>query len=1629
MAACFFLVLGMLATTHVAAQANAYPFSSTTGNSLVTIPSPTVLTTVNTGSVDDGTNLISPAGFTFPFNGTNYTEFRQVTNGWVRMGNATPSSTIPSSLTSIASNEAVYAFGRDGNLNVANGGNMTHGATADGKYVFQFTKMAGGSGGGTSATIFVTSQIVLWGTTSATPGRIEIIYSTSAGTPATGGTIGISDSAGRYTNATNGGSTTVLGTSSAWPASGIMYAFDPPTPCAGTPVAGTASPSTLNFCSGTAPSAVSIAGFTGGVSGITFQWEESDDNGVSDAWANAVGGSGATTSSYTPPVLTGTRYYRVKVSCTGSGLFAYSNTVVAQLANCEYNVTRTPGNTYSSIAATGTGLTFTGTSIDDQSSTATNIGFNFFYKGTTYSQFVANTNGFIALGASTSSSFTNNLGSGTNIIAPLWDDLFVTGLAAGQGTQNGTFIKYKLDGTSPNQILTVEWIGMEQFNYPGPNLNFQVKLYEGSNKIELIHGSMEPFNGTTSTSTTTSINKWSYSLGLAGPSGATGANRTLAQLGENTAAFGTPDPTNLAVAPECNVKYTFDTGAYTGPTSFSYTAPANDNTAGAFALPVNASPCINLCGTYYTTGSATASPEASSCAAAPDDDVWFSFVAPTSGQVLVSVKGATGFDAVVSVTNSLFAEITGGACVNATVGSASNTNFGQTESLNLTGLTGGATYYVRVSHNGAGFGSRSGFSICINDSLIPPPANDNPCGAVALTPTTGCTPYSDTASNSTTNVINASTTTTNGVVAPTCAGAGATVNDVWFKFTATSTTHGITATPVAGFDIALEGYTIASGTCGTLDLALTSVSCLNTSGSGVAETTALTTVIGQEYYIRAYRHPSGFAGVPVSNSQFSICITTPVPACTTNSSPANPRDRCQPDADPLPGQRRRMRPTTIFILVRHQDQVHFLPMLQERPLIRLQQAQTLLGTTQYFWYVVPKNANGAAVCGVANETSFTTQKSCFIPTALTVATPDAVSADVSWTGPTGGDSVIGYEYAVTTSATPPASGTSTASTTASVSGLTGGTTYYLHVRSECVAGVSFSDWATIQFKYIAGDNCSSAISLATLTSPYNGDTTGAANDFTNTCAGGNTSPDLVYYIDVQAGYTLTIGQTANDYDSENTAFYGGACPGGTQIACYDDPDVQNVVWQNTTATTQRVYWVQDGFSGSTNFGTFTLAWSLAPPPIVITSFTPAMICSSDLGTAVVTLTGSNFTGATNVTLNGTSTPFTVVNDTTITVNLTAGSTEGTFVVYNAATSGTNPTALDVVLSPSVSAITNGDATLCAGETVDLDNLTPAGTWASLNASVATVDSDGIVTAVAAGATTVTYSVTSEGCTTTVSTTITVNDPIISNNPIAQTVVTGNNASYSVTASGSIDSYQWQVSTDGGTVFADISDDAIYGGSTTNTLTITNTPSAYNGYYYQVVITAASPCAPFVSSPAILNVGDTGIATDPSNVTLCSTGTGLAVYTVVASGTVSSYAWEEDQGLGFAPITDGTFGGITYSGSTTDQLTVSGVGLANSGWQYHAIVTGPANGATSNVASLTVNEGVTITTNPSNQTVCYAGGSSLFNVATTGLVSGYQWQYSTDGVTFNNVVNGTPVGATYTGATTSQLTVATTGATH
>ncbi|MBA4745836.1 MAG: hypothetical protein H2058_11320 [Muricauda sp.] len=118
----------------------------------------------------------------------------------------------------------------------------------------------------------------------------------------------------------------------------------------------------------------------------------------------------------------------------------------------------------------------------------------------------------------------------------------------------------------------------------------------------------------------------------------------------------------------------------------------------------------------------------------------------------------------------------------------------------------------------------------------------------------------------------------------------------------------------------------------------------------------------------------------------------------------------------------------------------------------------------------------------------------------------------------------------------------------------------------------------------------------------------------------------------------------------------------------------------------------------------------------------------------------------------------------------------------------------------------------------------------------------------------TYRITdTAGNTTDVEQTITITPFTISSQPTDQTVVMGNNGSFSVTVT-NVDTYQWEISTDGGSNFAPISDGAEYSGTQTANLSVNSPDTSKNGYIFRVLASnSTGSCSPITSDQASLTV--------------------------------------------------------------------------------------------------------------------------------------------------------------------------------
>ncbi len=182
-------------------------------------------------------------------------------------------------------------------------------------------------------------------------------------------------------------------------------------------------------------------------------------------------------------------------------------------------------------------------------------------------------------------------------------------------------------------------------------------------------------------------------------------------------------------------------------------------------------------------------------------------------------------------------------------------------------------------------------------------------------------------------------------------------------------------------------------------------------------------------------------------------------------------------------------------------------------------------------------------------------------------------------------------------------------------------------------------------------------------------------------------------------------------------------------------------------------------------------------------------------------------------------------------------------------------------------------------------------------------------------------------------------PSITSNPSDQTVTAGQKAVFGATANGPPEpTQQWQVSTDGGTTFTNIS------GATHPTLTLDNVTASMNGYEYRAVFTNSVGTTPTTAATLAVQFAP-AMTVNPANQTV--TAGQAATFTTSASGNPTpTIQWQvsTDHGETFNDI----------SGATNLTLTLTSVTTAQNGYQYRAVFTNSIGSITTSIATLTVN---------------------------------------------------------------------------
>ncbi len=274
----------------------------------------------------------------------------------------------------------------------------------------------------------------------------------------------------------------------------------------------------------------------------------------------------------------------------------------------------------------------------------------------------------------------------------------------------------------------------------------------------------------------------------------------------------------------------------------------------------------------------------------------------------------------------------------------------------------------------------------------------------------------------------------------------------------------------------------------------------------------------------------------------------------------------------------------------------------------------------------------------------------------------------------------------------------------------------------------------------------------------------------------------------------------------------------------------------------------------------------------------------------------------------------------------------------------------------------------------------------------------------------------------------VSSPSITSQPTASisTICVGGTTNLTIAAAGGTPSrsYQWQYDTGGGS-WANVTNGTPAGATYTilssGTQLRVASISAIGAYSYRCIVSSTGlGCNDATSNNVNVTVVADPVLTDPTytRANVCAGGSTVVSSTISGGTGVATYRWQYYNGTTWGNTVNGTPAGASYSGQTSLSMTISGITLA--GTHQYRLTTTNTSGCdyNSSGASFTVVADPLVTTQPvAPAAICVGGTSANMSVVATGGTPSldYQWEYNNSG-TWAAVVNGLPLGATYSNAT-------------
>lgn len=353
--------------------------------------------------------------------------------------------------------------------------------------------------------------------------------------------------------------------------------------------------------------------------------------------------------------------------------------------------------------------------------------------------------------------------------------------------------------------------------------------------------------------------------------------------------------------------------------------------------------------------------------------------------------------------------------------------------------------------------------------------------------------------------------------------------------------------------------------------------------------------------------------------------------------------------------------------------------------------------------------------------------------------------------------------------------------------------------------------------------------------------------------------------------------------------------------------------------------------------------------------------------------------------NSSNTLVSTVSTTALTSSYTPGSASaGSTSYYAVVTNSNNCTATSsnsgIVTVNALPTITGGNSSICVAGTTQLTGSATAATsnaWVSGTSAVASVSNTGLVTALSAGTSTITYT-NSNGCKNT--TTVTVSATSVGGNITGGTTVCAGTNSTTLTLNGYTGNItKWQSAADAAFTSA-VTEIA----HTSATYTATNLSGTR---YYRAIVTSGV-CSAAISGTATITVNPAPVGGTISGAAAVCAGANSTTLTL-SGYTGSIVKWQSSTSSSFSNAVDIAHTGTSYTATNLNASTY-----------YRAVISsGVCNTVNSGTALVTVNNQPAVSITQGTSLILGANGSTQLSAsASGGSGSGYNYQWSNaDGI--------------------------------